>query len=98
MIDMAGVLFLCSVSSVRKQCDVACSLDCGGELSLVHCAGTGDTSGQDLSAFGSQLAQLHGILVADIISPETSAFIPQAMNIPQPKSVKRSLLKICRNS
>ena len=41
------------------------SLDSLGELALMHCAGTGGTTGKDLAALGHEAAELSGILVID---------------------------------
>ena len=52
---------------VRKDCKVTCSLDGNGQLTLMSCAGTGNSSGKDLSALRDVLAQLCCILVINRI-------------------------------
>ena len=45
---------------------MACSLDGDGQLTLVHSAGTGNTSGKDLCSFRNKLSELCNILVINI--------------------------------
>jgi len=59
----AGQSALC----VRHQSHVAGSLDRAGQGSLVCCAGTGDSAGQDLSALGDVLAKFGYILIVDCV-------------------------------
>ena len=46
---------------------MTCSLDGNGQLTLMSCAGTGNSSGKDLSALRDVLAQLCCILVINRI-------------------------------
>ena len=54
------------VGNVGKKSHLTCSLDSGGELSLVKSAGTGNTSGEDLCSLGDELSKLSYILVIDL--------------------------------
>ena len=56
------------VGNVGKKCHLTCSLDSGGELSLVKSAGAGYTSGEDLSSLGNELSELCYILVIDSVN------------------------------
>ena len=44
---------------------MSCSLDRGGQRSLMRCAGTGNSSGKDLAALRNILTKLGSILVID---------------------------------
>ena len=59
----ADILAVKSVCGVGKNSNISCSLDSGGELSLMISAGTGYTAGKDLRSFGSEAAKLCSILV-----------------------------------
>ena len=54
------------VGNIGKKCHLTCSLDSGGELSLVKSAGTGYASGEDLCSLGSELSELSNILVINL--------------------------------
>ena len=51
------------VADVGQQSNDSCTLDSVSELSLMLSAGTGDSSGKNLCAFGDILSQSAGILV-----------------------------------
>ena len=53
------------LSNVGQQSDLASTLDGADQVTLVSCAGTGGTAGQDLAALGQVTAKLCGILVID---------------------------------
>ena len=55
------------VRDVGEKSNDAGTLDSGGELSLVLSAGTGDSSGKDLSTFGDALLESYSVLVIDVI-------------------------------
>ena len=66
------------VGDVWKKSNNTRALDSGGELSLVLCAGAGDSSGKDLRAFGDALSQSDGVLVVDVfdvVSAEHANFL-----------------------
>ena len=56
-----------SVRNVGKKCHLACSLDSGGELSLVKSASAGNTSGKDLCTLGDKLSELSNILEINLV-------------------------------
>ena len=53
------------VSNVGQQSDLTGTLDSGGQVTLVSCAGTGGTAGQDLSTLGQVTTELCSVLVID---------------------------------
>ena len=53
------------VGNIGKKCHLTCSLDSGGELSLVKSAGAGNTSGEDLCSLGNELSELSNVLIID---------------------------------
>ena len=59
-------LLICkSVGHIGQESDLTGSLDSLGELALMHCAGTGSTTGKDLAALGNVAAKLCSILIVD---------------------------------
>ena len=52
-----------SISYIRQQRNVTCSLDSRCKLSLVICTGAGNTSGQYLYPFGHALSELSDIFI-----------------------------------
>ena len=46
---------------------MSCSLDRNRQLTLMECAGTGDTAGQDLGSLRHALLQLRNVLVVDLL-------------------------------
>ena len=46
------------VSDVGQQSDLTGALDSGGQVTLMGCAGTGGTAGQDLAALGQVTAEI----------------------------------------
>ena len=54
------------VGDVRQKSNLTSSLDSGVELSLVYCAGTGNSSGKNFAALADELAELVGILVINV--------------------------------
>ena len=54
----SGLLYL-----IRKQSDVARSLDCSGQRSLMLRAGSGDAAGKNLSSLGNVLSERRNILI-----------------------------------
>ena len=54
-----------SVSDVGQQSDLTGTLDSGGQVTLVSCAGTGGTAGQDLATLRQVTAEFAGVLVID---------------------------------
>lgn len=55
------------VSHVGQQCDLTCALDGDGQLTLMLCAGTGGTTGQNLAALGNVAAQLGSVLIVNLL-------------------------------
>lgn len=47
---------------------MSCTLDGGGQLTLMPGAGAGNTAGNNLSAVGKISAQAEGILIIDILN------------------------------
>ena len=56
------------VGYVGKKSHLTCSLNSGGELSLVKSAGAGNTSGEDLRSLGNELSELSYVLVIDSVN------------------------------
>ena len=56
------------VGNIGKKCHLTCSLDSGGELSLVKSAGAGYTSGEDLCSLGNELSELSNVLVINSLN------------------------------
>ena len=56
------------VGNVGKKSHLTCSLDSGGELSLVKSAGTGNTSGEDLCSLRDKLSELSYVLVINCLN------------------------------
>jgi hypothetical protein len=54
-----------SVGEVGKQSHLTRTLDSGGQLTLMLCAGAGNAAGKDLSTLGDELAKLSCVLVID---------------------------------
>ncbi len=54
-----------SVGHVGQKSDLAGALDGLGELTLMHRAGTGGTTGKNLTALREETAKLRGILVVN---------------------------------
>ena len=54
------------VGYVGKKSHLTCSLDSGGESSLVKSASTGNTSGEDLCSLGDELSELSYVLVINV--------------------------------
>jgi len=54
-----------SVVGVGEKSDVSCTLDSGGQLSLMICAGAGNSAGQDLGTLRNVSAESGDILVVD---------------------------------
>lgn len=52
-----------SVSAERKQSDGSCSLDSEIDFTLMFCAGSGYTAGQNLASFGNETTQCSNVLV-----------------------------------
>ena len=59
----AQAVLILLFSSIRNECNVSCSLDSYGKLSLVLCAGTGDSSGKNLGTLRNKAAKLSNILI-----------------------------------
>ena len=56
--------FAYALFSIKGQkSDNSGSLDCSGDVSLVHGAGAGDSSGKDLASFGDVLLESFNVLV-----------------------------------
>jgi hypothetical protein len=71
------------VGNVRKQCYLSCALDSGVQLTLMLCAGSGNSSGKYFSTFTDELSELCGILVVDkinLVSAENANFLSSADN------------------
>ena len=56
------------VGNVGKKSHLTCSLDSGGELSLVKSAGTGNTSGEDLCSLRDELSELCYVLIINCLN------------------------------
>src|SRR6185369_8448636 len=69
------------IGCVRKQSDVACSLDSFRQHALVRCTIAGDSSRQDLAAFGQVvLQQLHVLEIDQVYFVDTEATNAPAMH------------------
>jgi len=55
------------VCYVRKKSDLSCSLYSGVDVTLMLCASTGNSSGEDLASLGYEFAKTLYVLVIDII-------------------------------
>ena len=53
------------VGHVRQESDLTSSLDGLSELTLMHCAGTGGSAGQNLAALRHEAAKLCSVLIID---------------------------------
>jgi hypothetical protein len=55
--------FIKLVGYEGQKCNVASALNSGVELALMNCAGTGNSSGKNLTSLADELSQLCAILV-----------------------------------
>lgn len=73
----AQAVLILLFSSIRNERNVSCSLDSYGKLSLVLCAGTGDSSGKNLGTLRNKAAKLSNILIVyefNLIDTELADF------------------------
>ena len=71
-------------SDIGEKSDLSCPLDSYSELALMLCAGSGDPSGQYLSALADELPEAGSILVVDIldlVSTESADFLSLALSV-----------------
>ena len=83
-----------SVLHVGHKRDLACSLDCDCQSSLMLCAVAGNSSGKDLASLRNILLQLRYILVIDLVvlfSTEHADFFPSVY-----RSASGSIALICK--
>lgn len=57
-----------SIADIGQESQMSCTLDGGGQLTLMPGAGAGNTAGNNLSAVGKISAQAEGILIIDILN------------------------------
>lgn len=69
----------CLVCYIRNQCYVSCALDSDSKLSLMLCAGSGDSAGKNLCSFGKILSESGNIFViyiGDLLGAERANLLP----------------------
>ena len=64
---------------------MTCAFDSGGQLALMACAGSGNSSGNDFASFGEESSQTGNIFVIDfsdfICAESTNSFAASAVTI-----------------
>ncbi len=74
-------LFAESVGNIGKERKVTSAFDCGGQLALMACAGSGNSSGNDFASFREESSQAGNIFVIDVgnfINAECADFFSAA--------------------
>jgi sorbitol-specific phosphotransferase system component IIA len=56
-----------SVRHIGQKRDLTGAFDRLGQLTLMHCAGSGGSAGQNLGTLGKVTAQFRGVLVIDML-------------------------------
>ena len=71
-----------SVVSVGENCDLTSAFDSLGQFTLMHSAGSSDSSGKDLASFADETAEFSNIFVVDeinFVSSELANFLSLAI-------------------